>query len=245
MIPVVVPTKGRAGRILTLKAISPVILCVAESERKDYADAHPDVELLVHPDSVQGISPKRQWIYEQVGDVLMVDDDLAALVQTHDLDIPSRMTAEHAYDIVQTVGENARQMGVYLWGLANSHDARYYDANRPIRRSGFIIACCMGLFAGSRLHFPPEPDCLYEDYFIPGLNAYYYRTIYADTRWGFQPKNTFHNEGGLSNWRTTVGEEDGYEKLRQLFGDAIVKRVKPSTAGDSAHKFQKNLRIPW
>ena len=245
MIPVVCPTKGRAGRLLTLNAIKPIILCVAESEREAYAAAHSGVELLVHPDSVQGISPKRQWIYEQVGDVLMVDDDLAALVQTHDLELPSRLTPEHAYDVVQSVGETARRMGVYLWGLANSHDARYYDANKPLKMSGFIIACCMGLFKGSRLAFPDDPYCLYEDYYISGMNAYYYRRIYADTRWGFQPKNTFHNAGGLSNFRTTAGEDEGYEALRRLFGNAIVKRVKPSTAGASAHRFQKNLHIPW
>ena len=245
MIPVVSPTKGRAGKCLTVNAVAPLILCVSESEKAEYEAAYPDHELLIHPDSVLGLSPKRQWICDTVGDVLMVDDDLMALVQTHDPDIASRKTPEEAFDIIQHVAGVANKMKVYLWGLANSHDARYYDANRPFRTSGYINGDCIGLFAGSRLKWPEDPACAVGDFYISAMNAYYYRNIWTDTRWGFQQKGTFHGEGGLANWRTLEQEEADLGMLRKLFGRAIDTKVKPSTAGSGAHRFEKVLRVPW
>lgn len=245
MIPVVCPTRGRAGKVLTVDAVNPLVLCVSASEEKAYAEAYPDHDLLVHPDDIEGLSPKRQWICDEVGDVLMVDDDLTALVQTHDPDIPSRLQAKDAFEVIQHVGAVAKQMGVYLWGLANSHDARYYDANRPFRTSGYVNGDCIGLFAGSRLKWPEDPQSAVGDFYISAMNAYYHRTIWADTRWGFQQKGTFHGEGGLSNYRTTESEEADFKNLRKLFGDAIDSKVKPRTAGHASHRFEKVLRVPW
>lgn len=245
MIPVVCPTKGRAGNVLTVDSVRPLILCVEESERDRYQEEYPDHELLVHPDSILGLAPKRQWIYEQVGDVFMVDDDLSALVQTYDPDLPSREDPEHAFEIIQSVGAMAKEMGVYLWGLANSHDARYYDANRPFRTTGYVNGYSLGLFAGSRLSFPEDPHCAVEDYYVSGLNAYYYRRIWCDTRWGFQQVETFKGEGGQSAWRTTAHEERWLKELRSLFGTAIQDKVKASTAGRSANRSEKLLRISW
>ena len=113
-VPVICPSKGRAGRVLTLNAVEPLILCVGEEEKDIYHKEYPDVELMVHPDEVLGETGAHKWIHEQVGDMFIVDDDLVALVQTYDPELPSREPPKHAYDIIQMVGDVARDVGVYL-----------------------------------------------------------------------------------------------------------------------------------
>lgn len=242
---VVCPTKGRAGKVITLDAISPLTLCVAESDEADYRAAYPDADLLVHPDTVLGISAKRQWICDEVGDVFMVDDDVTALVQCYDPELPSKVAPEIAWEIVQNTARTARAFDVYLWGLANSHDSRYYNANKPFRFTGWVNAYAMGLFAGSRLRFPEDPHFVAEDFVIAGMNAYYYRRIFADTRWGFQQVETFAGIGGLSAWRTTETVEESMRRLRQMFGKAIETKVKASTAGAASSDAERTLRLPW
>ena len=76
---VVCPTHGRAGQVLVLKLLPDIALVVAESQQPAYAEAHPEIELIVHPDSVRGIAPKRQWIVDTLGDVVMFDDDVTGI----------------------------------------------------------------------------------------------------------------------------------------------------------------------
>ncbi len=74
-VPIVMPTHGRAGRVTTHRVIDGVILCVAEEQEAVYRAAYPDLEIVVHPDTVRPLSVKRQWILDHFGDVFMVDDD--------------------------------------------------------------------------------------------------------------------------------------------------------------------------
>lgn len=250
MIPVVIPTHGRAGRVLTLDAIDDAILCVAESQLPLYRDAYPTLKkarLLVHPDEVLGLSPKREWIFEQVGDVLMVDDDCGELRRLYDPE--ARSTAvppDEALEIVQNAGEMARAMGVYLWGMASNAIGRNFAAAHPFRTTGYVGGLCLGLFKEgplgvSKLRFPPESDCMVEDYYVSALNAFYYRRIWADDRFGFAQRATFHNLGGQSNWRTSGAEERWFRELKRLFGENVI--VEKHMA--STHEFEKILAIPW
>lgn len=244
MIPVICPTHGRAGKVLALDAVQPLILCVAESQRDEYMAAYPDVERLVHPDSVRGISPKRQWIYEQVGDVFMLDDDCTELRRLHDPDARStRFEADEAYEMIQITGDMARQVGALLWGLANNAIGRNYSAFHPFRTTGYVNAAFMGLFKDphGKLHFPDDPHCVGEDYYISALNAFYYRFTWADDRFGFHQLNTFHNVGGLSEFRHMGHEERWMAELKRLFGDDIIVEKHMATS----HSFEKILKIPW
>lgn len=243
-VPVIVPTHGRPNDVHALAAVRPVILCVAESQVADYEAANKGQELLVHPDTIQGISPKRQWIYEQVGEVFMLDDDCTELRRLHDPDARStRFEPDEAYEMIQSTGDMARQVGAYLWGLANNAIGRNYSAFHPFRTTGYVNAAFMGLFPDplKRLHFPDDPYCVAEDYYISGLNAFYYRFTWADDRFGFHQLHTFHNKGGLSNFRHMGHEERWMAELKRLFGeDAIVEKHMATS-----HTSEKILKVPW
>lgn len=243
-VPIVVPTHGRAGQVHALNAVDPVILCCAESQADEYHAAYPDQELVTHPDDIIGISPKRQWILEQFGDVFMLDDDCTELRRLHDPEAPdTRFEADEAWEIIQVTADVARQCGAYLWGLANNAIGRNYSAFHPFRTTGYVNAAFMGLFRDPmrRLHFPDDPYCVAEDYYISALNAYYYRFTWADDRFGFHQIDTFHNPGGLANFRTMEHEERWMAELKRLFGeDAIVEKHMATSHGS-----EKILKIPW
>ena len=75
---ILIPSKGRADTIRdkALRLFPDTTLCVGDDE----VDAYSKVSdrLLVHPASVVGIGPLRQWVLDHVDDpvVVMVDDDV-------------------------------------------------------------------------------------------------------------------------------------------------------------------------
>ena len=75
-IEIVIPSMGRADRVLTKKAISHAKICVPESEAKLYSEYNPELEIITHPDSLKGLTLKRQFIHEAFPNVFMIDDDI-------------------------------------------------------------------------------------------------------------------------------------------------------------------------
>lgn len=75
---IVIPSKGRAQTLQekALRLFPDAIICVGDDETKTYSKVSDN--LLVHPASVVGIGPLRQWVLDNVADpcVVMVDDDV-------------------------------------------------------------------------------------------------------------------------------------------------------------------------
>ena len=77
---IVIPSRKRVEECgQALKLFPDALVCVAESEEAQYKAL--DCELLLHPDSVAGIGPIRQWVLDNVPDetVVMADDDVHAV----------------------------------------------------------------------------------------------------------------------------------------------------------------------
>ena len=78
-IKIVIPSMGRADRVLTKDAISNAVLCVPESEEAAYREHNPGMEILTHPDTLKGLTLKRQFIYEHFPNSFQIDDDIKHL----------------------------------------------------------------------------------------------------------------------------------------------------------------------
>jgi hypothetical protein len=78
----VILSHKRANKVDTTKTISGCSICVPEAQADEYREHNPDVEIIVHPDSVVGLTPKIRWVYEQFTNVIMFDDDLNAMRRT-------------------------------------------------------------------------------------------------------------------------------------------------------------------
>jgi hypothetical protein len=235
--------------VLALKAVAGAVLCVPEPQAADYRAAHPGAEVVTHPDSVVGLSLKRQWVYEKFGDVFMLDDDVPALIRTYGL-APStrgRLSPDEARAAIEATAETARALGAYLFGFAATGDQRTYSPQAPFRLTGYCNGCALGLLAGSKLWFHPEAVAV-EDFWVSGLNAHHHRFAFFDTRFAAIQKATFANPGGLAEHRTPATEEADYKFLRRMFGDAVRLKTHDERFGRRARRssaWARKMVLPY
>lgn len=251
-IKVLIPTHKRAGNVPTLKVIHPASLVVAESEVDDYRRAHPKADIIAHPDSIIGLAPKRQWIYERFGNVFMLDDDIQQLMRLYLATMVStkatRLTPNEAFELVQWCGNTARLAGCFLFGFSKDPNPLLYRPFAPIKLTGMVNGCALGLLEGSKLRFTPETTAV-EDFWISGLNAHLHRKAFIDRRFCFVQKGTFQAAGGQSSHRTLETERRDTLFLRRCFGSAITSKAEShgsgSTKSKSKNPYGRTLKIPF
>lgn len=242
-IKVVIPSMGRADRVLTTKAVSNAILCVPESEAKDYAEHNPGVELLTHPDTLKGLTLKRQFIYEHHPNVFMIDDDIKQIGRLYtERGENAVLDKDEAYDIVQYIGNCAKLAGCFLFGISKECNPLAYDEMHPIWLNG-VVNGDIGLLEGSKLFFH-ELAKVSEDYWISAYNAYVHRYCWIDKRFSAVGVKTFGNTGGCANVRTTNQEKEDTLFLRKMFGEAIHLKVD-TMLSKRKNEFQRTLVIPY
>jgi hypothetical protein len=234
--------------VKAVKAIKADMLCVPASEAAAYEARKYGVPIVTHPDNVRGLAAKRQWIADRFGDVFMVDDDVKAFVR---LWLPTyrrdyRLTPAEARDAAEATYETAIELGAYLFGFAFFGDTRLFRPQRPMMLTGYVNGACFGLRAGSKLRFRTDVVAV-EDMALSGMNAYYHRYLFVDQRFGPRQEKTFANPGGQGLHRTAETEIRDTDRLRQLFGAAVVeKRINPKIGKTTHHTpAQRSLKIPF
>ena len=242
-IKIVIPSMGRADRVLTKNAISNAILCVPEAEEAAYREHNPGIEILTHPDSLKGLTLKRQYIYEKHPNVFMIDDDIKHLGRLYvEKGEDAVLDKDEAYDIIQYIGNCAKMAGCFLFGISKECNPLAYDENHPIHLTG-ILNGDIGLLDGSKLFFH-EMAKVSEDYWISAYNAYVHRYCWIDKRFSAVGQKTFGNTGGCANTRTNKQEMEDTLFLRRMFGEAI--RLKEDTMlAKRKSEFQRTLVIPY
>ena len=260
--PVVVISHKRAARVKTSKIVSPTIIAVEESQAAEYREHNPDEEIVTHPDSVLGLSEKRQWTYEHFGDHWQLNDDLKAFSRCY---LPPSYGAsrqakindpELVYDILQMIARTAKQIKAYVFGVAYWTNEIQFSPFRPLRLGGLVNGNGFGIFDSPKLAFNTDIQAS-NDFYITLINAYYHRYCYIDTRFAFHEDKMFADqEGGLSGFRTMASEKKDMEILQSLFGTEVVELKLPKTkvgkqnpntkkVTQMRHQWQKRLRIPF
>lgn len=242
-IKIVIPSKGRAQSIITHRYIDNCIACVAKSELAAYKEHNPDLEFVTHEDSLVGLGPKKQWIYQKFGDVFMVDDDIKGMIRMtvkakQSGAVPSRL----AYELIQNAGNMAALMGCYLFGFNKDIVPKTYKGHEPFKLTGYINGCGMGFLKGSKLRFNPDLKTNH-DYYICALNAYHHRKCFIDKRFAFNQASFANAPGGSSGVRTNEVEKRDYELLVHYFGSAIKRQNHWEFS--PKHEYQKTLHIPY
>lgn len=245
-IKVIIPSHKRAERVKTLDHVSNAAVCVPKSQEKMYKEHNPDAEIIIHPDTVIGLAPKRQWIYEKFGNVFMLDDDIigvkrhsAAPGESSDVD------PDTAYEVIQHAGNMAHLLGIFLFGFNKNPMPLAYDEFKPIKLSGHVTGCAFGMLKGSKkLKFNPKLVAV-EDFYISGLNAHYHRMCYLDTRFNFTQEKTFVNVGGLSDFRTEESERSDTLALKQLFGNCVNVKKENLGGQKNKNKYGRSFKTPF
>ena len=238
MVKIVVPTKGRADRVLT--NVDGQILVVDKSEELEYR-VHADTwEIEVCPD-FNNLAAKRNWILDRFGDVFMLDDDVHRVFKF--VGDSKDLAPTEARQIIEQAHWQAKQLGVYLFGFNNSGIPAHYNAMKPLMPLGMINGCAMGIIAGGGLRFDPRFVAA-EDHYMVLLNAYKHRRCFIDKRYHFNQRNhgTFCSPGGQSANRTLETEKMDTLLLRAQFGEAVT--LKRQRFDKGSHQFMRELKIP-
>lgn len=245
-IKVIIPSHKRAERVKTLDQVSNAAVCVPESQFDQYKAHNPDAEIIAHPDDIKGLAPKRQWIYEQFGNVFMLDDDITGVKRHYAAPgEPSDVDPDTAYEIIQHAGNMAHMLDIYLFGFNKNPMPLAYDEFKPIRLSGHITGCAFGMLKGSK-HLKFNPDLVaVEDFYVSGLNAFYHRKCYLDTRFNFTQEKTFINTGGLSDFRTEESERSDTLALKKLFGNTITVKKEKMGSQKNKNKYGRSFKTPF
>lgn len=209
-------------------------MCVPESQRDEYRRVVDKFNILLHPDSVKGLTPKLNWIFDKFEEsghrdfcfadaLVFVDDDITA-VQRCFTDRGEESTIRDSQlieAIITNTARLARDVGAFYFGWEASNGAlRYYTGLKPFMLTGYINGCAMGFLRGHGLRFD-ERIVGKNDFDIACANAHRHRLCLKDTRYTFCQRETFTGRGGQAAYRTRITEQNDVALLKRKWGDII------------------------
>lgn len=232
----------------TRKLVPDAPIVLAESQVAAYVAADPDMPYVVHPDSVVGISAKRQWCLDYFQDVFMLDDDVTYVRDmTLSPETPSRygiMTSDRLISVIQRCHDTAAQLGIYVYGFMDMAKPYAYDDANPFQFTSFMHGNGLGIRAGSDLWFHPG-IVTFDDLWLSALNISKHRIMLQDRRYALGLKDTGHAVGGNASRRTTQSYINDRVILEEAFGTDVIGE-KPIPHGHGLHnEHQLTLRRPW
>lgn len=244
MIPIVIPSAGRFDEVHVKHACSGVILCVPECELSVYREYNSECEVIAHPDSIDTLSKKRNWIIQKFGSVFMMDDDVKAITRLYEINPRfSKCTPDDAYRVIQSTADAAKQAGAYLFGFNQSPQTLHFNPFAPIQLKGFVNGCAIGILQGGGLYFN-ESIVGKNDFFITLLNAYKNRYCWKDNRYG-TIQSFANNVGGLSKKRTKQTEREDALILRKLFGEAVQRKKTDNKSARLKSEYSLTIKLPF
>lgn len=224
---IAIPSKGRAGKVPSLKVCPDAVLYVPAFEEEAYRRAHPDTSIVPVPDDVRGITKTRNFILDHTPHnwVVMVDDDVRRVgwVQLGD-----RRIIDSVAPVRDVHGEFLRlfdlteQFGYRIWGVATQGAPRSVYPYRPFLFQSYVTASCMGIRNDTGIRFD-ESFPVKEDYEI-GLRCIKEDGGILAARYWFWENSHWVDEGGCKDYRTGEMELKCIERLIEKYG-SFIRRV--------------------
>lgn len=248
---ILMPTKGRAGKCLTMKLVPSAIIVCSKKESEAYAKAYPKNDILVEPDNVNDIVKCRAWLLEKfrkTDDIFMIDDDLQRVMRnfstTGHLADASVKDPDEILEILKNTQFVAEQLGCYLWGYANIVNPVQFTGHDLISLSGYLNNSYMGFRKGHNLKYNINMK-EGEDHFICCLNKHLNRIHVRDKRWAFKTSENFKADGGCQGYRNTREMLKTTRYLQKLFGSDIVQQKQQTNVKKSVHQGERSIYLPY
>ncbi|MCY3024599.1 MAG: hypothetical protein NTW87_36960, partial [Planctomycetota bacterium] len=135
-----IPSKGRAQTLQekALRLFPDALVCVGDDETDTYRKV--SANLLVHPASVVGIGPLRQWVLDNVSDpcVVMVDDDVTHVYSQVGFHKRRIEDADTARAIVERLAILAQDAGARVFGFQQAARPLTYANFRPFSLNTWV-----------------------------------------------------------------------------------------------------------
>lgn len=227
---IVIQSMSRAATMTTHKLFENYTVCVPESQAEDYAAVVGEKRVAAHPDTVIGISAKRNWMLRELMDdeaLVCFDDDIEYVTANETAEgNPNVTDAEVLEGIIEQVFILAHDMDAKLFGWDMIADrVMIHLPQKPFQLTGYVANTACGYLASHDFHFP-EDLWVKMDYWVSLMNAYKHRYCLKDMRYSFVNVDTFKNKGGLSHFRNSVTERDAQDRLIRAFGEAVKVNAK-------------------
>lgn len=237
-IKIVIPSAGRYDCVLT--DIKNQIICAPNSEINEYRE-YNQCEIIGHP-KLKNLAEKRNWIINKFGDVFMVDDDSISFERVY-VKVDQIIDSVKTYDIIQSIYQNAKNSGAFLFGFSEDPNPNHYNPYKPIMLKGMMSGGAYGIIKNGGLYFNTNTTAC-DSHWINLLNAYKNRFLYIDTRFCFRFKDTFKANGGQSLKRTLESEKRDTIFLREQFGEVVKLRANKKDA-KAQHQYQRTIKYEW
>ena len=221
---IIIPSAGRAESMTTHSIFPDAEVCIPEKDVAAYRKAGIR-NITSHPNSLKGITPKRNWILRRFPDdiIVMFDDDLTSVSKQFCRigDQNSEKDPSKVMTIVDRTVSLAAEAGAKLFGWCpTAATVKTYSGFLPFCFNGYINGCAMGFMPGHGLSFDEEITSK-GDYDICLLNAMVNRYMFRDMRYAFSQTSTFAATGGCALVRSKQTEIDDVKILKRKWGDAV------------------------
>jgi hypothetical protein len=211
----------------THRLIPSALVCVPARQRAEYVKVAGDGRVFTHPDSVKGLTPKLNWIFDSLcydsEAIVLIDDDITSMQRCF-VEPGEESTIRDPQLIEEIICATfilARDVGAFYFGWEASNGAlRYYTGLKPFMLTGYINGCAMGFRTGHGLRFDPRIIAK-NDFDIAAMNAYRHRICFKNCRYTFCQKETFTGKGGQAAFRTSATEKNDVDLLRRKWGDVF------------------------
>jgi hypothetical protein len=227
------------------------IVCVPESQAKEYEGVVGASKVVAHSDSIVGLTRKWNWMLDNLNDgecIVAFDDDLTHMSRMFVDKNEERIIRDP--DLIQEIVYDtyvmAADMGAWMFGWSTTEATiMYYSGQDPFSLKGFINGCAVGYTADCPIRSDERivgktdyDDCL--------MNAYLKRYLFRNDRYAFGQPNTFKGEGGQDLHRTSETEKQDVEILRKKWGPCIQVGIKGGKRKrDYAGAMKVSLSLPY
>jgi len=220
---IVILSRGRSSSIKSHKLFPMATLTCPESEAGEYGKT--GLEIIPHPDGIQGLGRLRTWIRERFREeiLIMADDDVIGVIYLGDLSPKEIRDPDYCYQVIINTAICAKDLGVSAFGFNQYGDVRKYLLNRPFvfnKWAGGVIGVI-----GREIPFLESHMFKVDvDFFLENLLRK--RIVWIENRFCFRQVRD-RNQGGNSLFRTEekVQEEIAFLKHKWR-GHYRVKRTK-------------------
>lgn len=240
---IVIPSYKRADRVKSTSLVTNPIICVSESEKDEYKDFNPSVEIVPHPDSIKGLIPKRNWMANHFGELFMIDDDVTAFNKFFiEKGEQARVKDKEYIRLkIEQLHEFAKLIGAPVFGFAKQSHIVTFKEESWFSLNKTITGCAYGIIKKPDLYWNEELT-LKEDFWISALCKYHYRKVLVDNRFFFNQEDTFSNAGGLSEFRNNKTEMNNILELRRMFGECISLKNRGKNTNN---KIKNNISVDF